>query len=87
MVSVPVTGWLASSFFGSSTNVFGLFVIPPLVPKSELGVTIFYWAHFGLVWSFLTLIAFHAGAAMYHHFIRKDRTLAAMLPWQRGGSA
>lgn len=84
MVAVPVTGFLASSFFGSSTKFWGLFEIPSPLPKWKLGVAVGYWAHFVLAWGLLTLVAGHVAAALYHHFIRKDRTLAAMLP---GGSA
>ena len=83
MIAVPVTGWLASSFFGSGTRFWGLFEIPSPLPKWKAGVAIGYWAHFVLAWTLLTLVAGHAGAALYHHFIRKDRTLTAMLP---GGS-
>lgn len=80
MVAVPVTGFLASSFFGSGTKFWGLFEIPSPLPKWRLGVAIGYWAHFVLAWALLTLVAGHIGAALYHHFVRKDRTLVAMLP-------
>jgi cytochrome b561 len=83
MIVVPVTGWLASSFFGSGTKFWGLFTIPPIVPKSKLGVAIGYWTHFVLAWTLLAIVALHVGAALYHHFVRRDRTLSAMLP---GGS-
>lgn len=80
MVAVPVSGWLASSFFGSGTKFWGLFTIPSPLPKWKAGVAIGYWTHFVLAWTLLTLVAGHAGAALYHHFIRRDRTLRAMLP-------
>ena len=80
MIVVPVTGWLSSSFFGSPTRVFDWFVIPPITPKVEGLVGVFYWLHFGLAWALLCLTVFHGAAALYHHFGRKDRTLKAMLP-------
>jgi cytochrome b561 len=80
MVAVPVTGWLSSSLFGSVTNVFGWFVIPAITPENRTLLPIAYWAHFGLAWAILCLVTFHAGAAFYHHFKRKDRVLKAMLP-------
>jgi cytochrome b561 len=83
MVAVPVTGWLASSFFGSPTKFFGLFTVPSITPKWKTGVAIFYWVHFALAWSLLALVAAHAGAAIYHHVRRKDDVLRAMLPFGR----
>ena len=83
MIAVPITGWLASSFFGSGTKFWGLFEIPSPLPKWKPGVAIGYWAHFVLAWTLLTLVAGHAGAALYHHFIRRDDTLRAMLPGRR----
>jgi cytochrome b561 len=80
MVAVPVSGWLSSSFFGSPTKVFDWFVIPPITPKSKTMVPIAYWTHFVLAWAILCVVAFHAGAAIYHHLVRKDRVLKAMLP-------
>lgn len=78
MIIVPVTGWLASSFFGSPTKFFGLFAVPPIVPKWKPGVAIFYWAHFVLAWLILSVVAAHVAAALYHHFHRKDDVLRAM---------
>ncbi len=80
MVAVPVSGWIASSAFGSKTNFFGLFRIPGIWPKDKLMVGVGYWAHFTLAWVILTLVAVHVGAALYHHIIRRDQVLTAMLP-------
>ena len=81
MLAVPVTGWLSSSFFGSPTNVFGWFTVPNIVPENRTLLPVAYWAHFGLAWALILLVAAHAGAAFYHHFVRKDGVLRAMLPW------
>ena len=80
MVVVPVTGWLASSAFGSPTKFFGLFTIPGIIPKSKELVGPAYWAHFGLAWLLLAVVSFHIIAAFYHHRRRRDRVLKAMLP-------
>lgn len=78
MVAVPITGWLSSSFFGSPTKVFDWFVIPPITPKSKTLLPIAYWAHFTLAWTILGVVTAHVGAALYHHFLRKDAVLRAM---------
>jgi cytochrome b561 len=78
MLVVPVSGWIASSAFGSGTNVFGLFTIPPIIPKSKPLVGPAYWVHFGLSWSLLALVSVHVIAAFWHHDRRKDDVLRAM---------
>ncbi len=78
MIAVPITGWLASSFFGSPTKFFGLFTIPAITPKWKPGVAFFYWAHFVLAWAILSVVAIHAAAALYHHFHRRDDVLRGM---------
>jgi cytochrome b561 len=80
MVSVPLSGWISSSLFGSPTKVFGWFEIPPITPKYKPALPAAYWTHFALAWGILVLSAFHAGASFFHHFVRKDRVLRAMLP-------
>lgn len=78
MLVVPVTGWIASSAFGSPTKFFGLFVIPGIIEKSKPLVGPFYWLHFGLAWLLLTIVSLHIIAAFYHHDRRKDNVLRAM---------
>jgi cytochrome b561 len=78
MFVVPVTGWIASSAFGSPTKFFGLFVIPGIIEKSKPLVGPFYWLHFGLAWLLLAIVSFHIIAAFWHHDRRKDRVLRAM---------
>ena len=83
MIALPLTGWISSSLFGSSTNVFGLFTIPPITPKYEPPLAFFYWTHFVLAWTMIALVTLHVGAALYHGFVRKDGVLRAMLPGGR----
>lgn len=78
MVIVPVTGWIASSAFGSPTKFFGLFTIPGIVPKTKALVGPFYWIHFGLAWLLLAIVSLHIVAAFYHHHRRRDNVLRAM---------
>jgi cytochrome b561 len=78
MFAVPMSGWLASSAFGSPTKFFGLFIIPGIIEKSKPLVGPAYWAHFGLAWLLLTIISVHVIAAFWHHDRRKDNVLRAM---------
>jgi cytochrome b561 len=78
MIIVPLTGWIASSAFGSPTKFFGLFTIPGIIPKTKALVGPAYWTHFGLAWFLLAIVSIHIIAAFYHHDRRKDNVLRAM---------
>ena len=78
MFVVPMTGWIASSAFGSPTKFFGLFVIPGIIEKSKPLVGPAYWAHFGLAWLLLAIVSLHVIAAFWHHDRKRDNVLRAM---------
>ncbi len=91
MIVLPLTGYLGT---GSTSQLFFLFEIPKFadtqifqtVVQGWMGLT---WEQFEAPIDFIhkkggayfvwVLIAVHAGAALYHHFIRKDIVLKRML--------
>ena len=79
MLLVPITGWLASSAFGSSTKFFGLFTVPGIIPKYKPLVAPTYWAHFALAWALLSLVIVPIIAAFWHHDRKRDNVLMGML--------
>ena len=79
LVGMPLAGWLVLSAEGKPVPFFG-FELPALVGRSEaladrveplheLGGTIGYW-----------LVGLHALAALFHHYVMRDRLIARMLP-------
>lgn len=81
LLLVPLSGWWLNSVAGHSLRWFGLFKLPALgefdrVLKQQAGNT-----HEFLFWSLIVLVAVHAGAALWHHYWGRDRTLVRMLPW------
>ncbi len=79
MVGMPLAGWLILSGEGKPIPFFGL-GLPPLIGPNEglaekieelheLGGTIGYW-----------LIGLHAVAALFHHYVLKDKLLLRMRP-------
>ena len=82
MIAMPVAGWLLLSADGKPIPFFGL-QLPALIGENkaladtikeihETGGTIGYY-----------LIGLHAGAALFHHYIKRDNTLTRMLPTRR----
>ncbi len=74
-----VSGYLISTAKGAAIDVFGLFDVPALLADDSARGDFAGELHeiFGTV--FITLVALHAAAALYHHFFLKDATLKRML--------
>ena len=85
MLAVPVSGWLFSSASGVQVIYFGLIALPNLVPRDDALAATLKSAHFALNFTLLALVLVHAGAALRHHFVERDRVLLRMLPALSGG--
>jgi cytochrome b561 len=77
---MTVLGWAAANFRGWPVKLFGQIPLPALAAKGDS------WAHSAgdihslLVNVLLALVAVHVLAALFHHFIARDRVLKRMLP-------
>lgn len=86
---VPLAGWaLAStSTLAIPTLLFNRVLIPHLpLTKSAEAETFWTGTHMLLAYGMLALVTLHAGAALYHHLVRRDRVLSRMglSPRRRG---
>lgn len=79
MIGMPLAGWLLLSADGKPIPFFGL-QLPPLVNASKSFAALIKEIHEtgGTVGYFV--IAFHAAAALFHHYVVGDNTLGRMLP-------
>lgn len=81
-VIVPLTGWAIASTspLRIPSFVFDIMVVPDL-PLSRSDAAESFWsnAHALLAYGAGLLALAHAGAAIHHHFGRRDATLARML--------
>jgi cytochrome b561/polyisoprenoid-binding protein YceI len=77
----PLTGWLMSSFRNFPVSFFGLFQWPDLVAPNPEMHELFEEIHEWLARLLVTVALVHAGAALYHHFGRRDNVLRRMLPF------
>jgi cytochrome b561 len=68
-------------------KLFGLLPLPLLVrPDADLADRLGD-LHAATAWVLLALVAVHIGAALWHHAVRRDGVLAAMLPLVRRRAA
>lgn len=83
LLAVPVSGWLMSSAKGFQTVLFGVLPLPDLLAKNPpLGDTLAI-VHQGFNLLLAALVAAHIGAALWHHFVLRDRLLLRMMPRRR----
>jgi cytochrome b561 len=80
LFALPLIGWALSSANGKPVSFFGLVTLPPLVGQDEdLGDDLAEYHEAG-AWLLLALVGVHAAAALFHHFVKRDNVLRAMLP-------
>lgn len=82
MIAMPLSALVASQLSGRVVNFFGFFDIPVLLAQNKALAGQLMGLHKDVLWPLLiVLVAGHAAAALWHHFITRDRALKRMLPF------
>lgn len=80
LLALPLLGLAVSNAHEVRVSLFGLFTLPPIVqPDADLADTLSDY-HVWASWVLLFLVATHFAAACWHHVVRRDGVLVAMLP-------
>jgi len=79
LFGVMISGYLISTADGRGVEFFGLFEIPATLQGIENQEDIAGVVHLILASTLIGIALLHAGAALKHHFIDRDRTLKRML--------
>ena len=80
LIALPLLGWALTSAHGVSLTFLGSVPLPRILSAdSELADTLTDY-HVWLAWGLLGLVVAHVAAAVWHHFVRRDGVLRAMLP-------
>jgi len=80
MLALPLTGWAMISTGPTAAPVLFGMPVPTLPLPREWGRAL-YAAHGWLGWLTGAMIVLHVAAALKHHWLDRDGTLARMLPW------
>jgi cytochrome b561 len=80
LFAIPLSGWLMSSAKGFQTVYLGVLPLPDLLAKDKVLGDALSALHEVLNITLLLLVIAHALAALKHHFVDRDVTLARMLP-------
>lgn len=79
MFAMPLIGWAMQGAAGLPVVLPGGVVLPALVDADLSRYALLREAHALLAYSLFAVVLLHAGAALYHGFIRRDGVLASML--------
>ena len=79
LIVQPFLGWIGTSAYRAPIIVFGLFELPPIWPEDRAFSDRVLFVHSLTGLAIAVLLAAHIGAALHHHFVRRDRILLRMI--------
>lgn len=79
MVAMPLTGWIINSAAGVPFRIFWQVPLPALLAPDKGTADLAALAHFCLGIAFVTLLILHIGAALRHHFVKRNDVLTRMM--------
>ena len=79
LIAQPLTGWIATSAYRASVTVFSWFELPPIWHEDRAFSEQLFSVHGLIGIAIACLAAAHIGAALHHHFVRRDRILMRMI--------
>jgi len=80
LLLTPVTGWIVNSAANVPFRMFWLIPVPALVEPDKANSDAAASVHFALFVALALLLAVHVGAALRHHFLKRNDVLVRMLP-------
>jgi cytochrome b561 len=78
LIVQPLVGWIATSAYPAPVPFFGLFNLPKIWPDNQPLAEQLYLVHKWLGIVMVLFVLGHIGAALFHHFVRKDTILKRM---------
>jgi len=85
MAALPVTGWIVNAAANIPLRIFGVIPLPAIVAPDKALTDLAAWVHRGLFVLLALVLVAHIGAALRHHFVKRNSVLVRMLPgkWSR----
>ena len=79
LIAQPLVGLIATSAYPAPLPMFGLFELPPVWPENRPLSERLFAVHRWMGIAIAAVAAMHIGAALHHHFVRRDRVLMRMV--------
>lgn len=83
IVAIPLTGWIVNSAANIPLNIFWWFPLPDITAPSKPLADLAARVHFALFVTLSIMLCLHIGAALRHHYIRRNNVLVRMMPGHR----
>jgi len=83
LLALPSIGLLLCSASALDVRVFGIFSLPPLLEDDPDVAANLAQFHVWGAWALLAMVLMHVAAALWHHLVRRDGVMLAMLPLLR----
>src|SRR6266567_380586 len=80
MIALPITGWIVNSASNIPFRIFRLIPLPAIVAPAQYTADVGALVHRGLFAVLALVLAAHIGAALRHHFVKRNTVLTRMLP-------
>src|SRR5712664_382594 len=80
MIALPIAGWIVNSASNVPFRIFWLIPLPAIVAPDKPTADLFEVVHGGLFTLFALVLVAHIGAALRHHFVKRNTVLVRMLP-------
>jgi cytochrome b561 len=82
MIALPLTGWVISSASNVPFRIFWTIPLPAITAPDKAVSDLFATIHGWLVTLLALVLVAHIGAALRHHYVKRDTVLSRMLPWK-----
>jgi cytochrome b561 len=87
LLTQSVLGYIVRWSEGEAMSFFGLLIPPPFAPMTRAWHHTLMERHNQVGWAIVVIALGHGAAALYHHFVLRDRVLVRMLPRGRLNTA
>lgn len=81
LVALPLSGWVIASASGIPFSIFWRIPLPQITAADKEVADAAARVHFGLLVLFAAMLIVHIGAALRHHYVRRNDVLVRMLPF------
>lgn len=81
LIAVPLSGWVVASASGIPFSIFWRIPLPEIAAVDKQVADAAARVHLWLIVAFVALLVVHVGAALRHHFVKRDDVLSRMLPF------
>lgn len=82
MLALPLTGWVIASASNVPFKIFWTIPLPAIVAPDKAVSDLYATIHGWLVTLLALVLVAHIGAALRHHYVKRDTVLIRMLPWR-----